>query len=270
MKKVLVLGCAVSLLSTFSSMTYSFKSQGFYLGGDLGITNLTTNYNNKYHLAGTDSAFPTLPVSYTNKYNTSVSAPLFTPGILLDYQKLYSNVYALGAELAVRYNTGHTTNTDQSQDAFSYSPIGLQENDFSTQANLRYSVDLAVKPGLLLTDSILSYMKLGATLTGLNTTLSTTHNNAFISETYTSTGGNSNHNIWGLLVGAGLEKSISNTWSIFAEYNFNLYERVNLKTVSITDRGTTGLSSIIATTSNYQRAIQPYSNRFDIGVRYAV
>lgn len=268
MKKIAFFFCLTTLLSLISLSAFSFQTRGFYAGINAGVTNWTTNYNNSYHYSGTDAAFPTLPTNYTNKFVGSESSALFSPGLLLGYQRIFCNGYVLGSEIAVNYNWGKTKHIDLGLDPFSFSPIALQENEFQTSASLLFNLDLIVKPGILFTDTLLGYLKAGISLADLNTKLALAHKNALTLESFSANNGDESKNLWGFIIGAGLEKSLTDRFSIFGEYNFRQYQSVNLKTVTISNQGISGLGSLISSTSNYKREITTYDNNFNVGLHY--
>jgi len=146
----------------------------------------------------------------------------------------------------------------------------LQEYTAKTTVNFPYTFDLVLKPTVLLTDKLAGYFKVGPSYTHMNTTMSFTNNNALLNQSFNVTNGDQNTNIWGYVVGAGLEWAATERFSFFSEYNFHQYVSTTLNSVTITDNGTAnGQAGVtINNTIDYSRKVSPFLSLFNIGVHY--
>ena len=255
-----------ALLFTFNSYAFVLPTHHLYTGFEVGIGNKTLEYNNSYNLTG--SAYPTT-VNYTTPFKYSVNSSFFTGGIMLGYLQSVNPCFALGYELLGMGNSGSIDSTDNMQSPFTYTPAALQEYTVKTSLHLPYGIDLAVKPMLELSQELVAYIKAGVANAKLTSSTSLTKNNALTDEVFNASSGNTHKNIWGYVLGAGLEFALSTRCSLFGEYNFHQYQQTTLKTIVINDSGSGALpGETVSNTIHYSRKVSPYINSFNIGLHY--
>lgn len=255
-----------ALFFIFTSTVLALPTKKFYGGFELGIGNETLQYSNAYNLIG--SAYP-VTVNYTTPFNHDVSSYIFTGGLMLGYAQSFNGHFGVNYELLAMGNSGNLSATDQMQSPFTYTPAALQEYTAKTSLNLNYAFDFAVKPTVALSNDFTGYLKAGLSNAGLTSSLDITHNNALTNEAYTETSGKTDENVWGYVLGVGLEFALSQRCSLFGEYNFHQYQKTALKTVMITDNGSGALpGESVSNTITYTRKVLPYINSLNVGIHY--
>ena len=260
------------IFSTAALMHSAFAAQTnmFYVGLSAGAVNQIQQYNNYDYFTGTTNPGATLTYNYTKLFNNSVSSPSFVGTAMLGYSEHVKKKFNLDYEFDVSSNAGTTAETDNMQSPLSYSTVAMQEYTAQTTVNFPYTFDFVVKPALHITKKLSGYIKGGASYANMNTIFTLTKNNSMLPEQFSVTNGNINMNIWGYVVGTGLEFAVTKRFSVFSEYNFHQYSSTTLKGVTITDNGTaTGTSGVTNnTTINYYRIILPYFSSINFGVHY--
>jgi opacity protein-like surface antigen len=266
----IILPASVFVFFAFTKSVFAFPSNQFYAGFDIGVGSQALQYNNSTNLTGTSTFPASTTVNYITPFNNSVSSPVFIGSLMLGYAKSLGKTFDLDFEFSARSNAGTTSETDQLQSPFGFSSVALQEYTAQTTINFPYTFDLVLKPTLLFTNKLAGYFKVGPSYTNMNSVMSFTHNNALLNESFNVTNGNNNTNIWGYVVGTGLEWAFTQRFSIFSEYNFHQYATTTLKGVTVTDNGTAnGQAGVtINNTINYVRKVLPFLNSFNIGLHY--
>lgn len=266
----IILPVSIFAFSTFASSAFALPRNQFYTGFDVGAGIQTLQYNNSYNLNGTTTFPEDTTLNYTTPFNNSVSAPVFIGSLLFGYAEALTQRFNLVYEFSIRSNAGTTAETDQLQSPFGYSSVALQEYTAQTTINFPYMFDLVLKPTMLLTRRLGGYFKVGPSYTNMNVVMRFTHNNALLAENFSVTSGTTSPNIWGYVVGTGLEWAITHRLSIFSEYNFHQYATTTLNTVTVIDNGTaSGQAGVTNTnTINYFRKVLPFLSSFNIGLHY--
>lgn len=191
---------------------------GFYLGAQVG-------YQNAYMQENVAIA------SGATNVNPNVNVNGWLGGLFLGYGKVFNNWYYLGGEVF-----GNYANSSQGWDATLAGPVG-----YSSNAEMNSSYGLAVLPGLKLTDSTLTYIRLGYTWANFK-----------YNETGTTVGSASNSSTeGGFTYGVGMETLITGNWSLRGEYTYTNYDNFN-----------TSMSATSAT------SINPSASLYTLGVIY--
>jgi opacity protein-like surface antigen len=271
MNRIFRIGLSVSIFAlSFTQSSFALPCNQFYAGFDVGVGNQNLQYNNSYNLFGTSTFPANTGINYTTPFNTSASSPVLIGSLMVGYAQSFSEIFDLDYEFAVRTNVGSTSETDQLHSPFGYSSVALQEYTAKTTVNFPYTFDLMIKPTVGLTERLAGYIKAGPSVTDLDSTMSFTHNNALLNETFFVSNGDNNPNVWGYVVGTGLELTVTQHISVFSEYNFHQYLSTSLKEVTVVDNGiANGQAGVINNnTINYSRKMSPYLNSFDLGLHY--
>lgn len=110
-----------------------------------------------------------------------------------------------------------------------------------------WDVGLSVLPGFLVTDCILTYLRLGATDTRFNSN-SSGHRN------------NNNNTKWGWHVGVGAQSTICQNWDLRGEYIYTQYGRLN---------GNRHRRTVDGVTRSWDHNTgHPQSDQFNLGIVY--
>ena len=163
----------------------------------------------------------------------------YTGGIAVGYQKSYCQTYLLGGELSANLDTHHSTFQS-----------GASTAAFSDLIDIKSHVDLTFVPGILLTESISAYLKLGVSYASLTDNLSSP-----VGSTATMTGFSANKNILGAAAGIGIAKMMTPHISIFAEGNYH-------------DYGMVDLPAFQNFTANYTHSTHVISSSIEVGAAY--
>lgn len=219
------LTCFLALSSSgFATTIHS----SFYVAGNAGV--FLGDFNHDY--------WDQTDVIAQN-ISESVQQQGYTEGLAVGYSKLFQEQYLLSAELS--------GNLDSHQATFQ---AGASTASFSDNTQIQNHIDLTFVPGILLSNSIEAYVKLGLSVARLQDNLTSPTG-------YTPTIDNFNctkHAI-GFASGLGLAKYITDNFSIFAEGNFH-------------DYGTVNFSDFQNFTANYTHSAHVYSFGAVLGATY--
>jgi len=192
---------AITLTFAMASSAYAVVSNsGFYVSADAGLFQGNFNYN---YIDQTDVI--------QQNISESVQQHGYTEGLAIGYSKLVMQQYLLGGELS--------GNLDSHSASFQ---SGASTAAFSDSIKIKNHIDLVFVPGILLTDSLACYLKLGVSSAQLQDNLTSP-----AGFTPTLTNYNSNKRITGFAAGLGITKYITTNFSIFAEGNYHDYGAVN-------------------------------------------
>ena len=164
--------------------------------------------------------------------NPSVSVNGWLGGLFLGYGMTWNNWYYLGGEIF-----GNYANSSQGWDT----TLNVSGANYGSNAEMNSSYGLAVLPGLRLTDSTLTYIRLGYTWANFKYNESST---AVGSASNSSTEG-------GFTYGVGMETLITGNWSLRGEYTYTNYNNFS--------------TSMAAGSSS---SINPSAGQYSLGVIY--
>lgn len=163
----------------------------------------------------------------------------YTAGIAAGYKHLVSQHNFLGGEVAASMN-GHSA-TFQS---------GAATTAFSDTVQINSNVDLTFVPGIMLNDTISTYLKLGVSLASLQDNLTSP-----AGYTPTITSYNSHINAIGFAASLGVSKDLTEHTKLFTEASYHDYGTVTF----------TGFQNFSA---NYSHSAHVYSYGVVIGAAY--
>lgn len=190
---------------------------GFYVGAQAGYQ--TANMGENISIT-----------SGTVNANPSVAVNGWLGGLFLGYGTTWNNLYYLGGEIF-----GNYADSSQGWDAT------LNTTNYGSNAEMNSSYGLALLPGLKLTDTTLTYIRLGYTWANFK-----------YSETASGIGSASNSNTeGGFTYGVGMETLITGNWSLRGEYTYTNYNNFS--------------TSMNATSSS---SINPSASQYTLGVIY--
>lgn len=211
-----------------SSPGLAVPSSTFYVAANAGI--MQVNFNQKY-LDQTDIIKQNIADSVQqNNYNA---------GLAIGYSKLFYNQYLLGAELS--------GNLDSHNALYQNGAAGIAITD-TTQIN--HHIDLTFVPGMMLSQSIAGYLKLGISFASLQDNL--TSPTGF---TPTIMSFNSNANATGFAGALGFKAYITDHVTLFAEGNYHDYGNVNF-------------SNFTNFTTSYTHSAHVYAYGIALGAAY--
>ena len=178
----------------------SVKTNYLYVGGDAGIftANMNQNYQDQVDVIANNIAQPITQNGYTT-------------GIRVGYVHLMNTIYSLGSEISGNFD---------SQNASFKS--GASTSAFSDITKIQYHIDMTIVPGMYLSDSILSYFKLGMSFASISDQLTSP---AGFFANYTTY--NSHSNCLGFTAGLGIAKTLTQNFSLFTEANYHDYGALN-------------------------------------------
>lgn len=223
MKKLL---CLTLLLS--SSCTYAWQHQNrYYLAGNLGI--FQANFNNTFN-------------DQTDVIPQNIEQPVnqqgYTGGLAIGYRQFCNNIL-LGGEFLV--------NVDGNSATFA---SGAANTAFTDKSQIRAHADLTFTPGMMLTQTLLGYFKLGLSLAYMQDNL-----NSPISYTPSYESAHSNKYVPGLAAGIGVSQYLCNNLSLFTEANYH-------------DYGSVDFSNFDNFTASYSHKSHVYSYDVVVGLSY--
>lgn len=166
----------------------------------------------------------------------------YTGGLAIGYSHIFSDSYLLGAELSGNLNS------DEGKYA-----SGSSSTAFNDTTKIKQNIDLDFVPGVLLTDSLAGYAKLGVSSAKVTDQLTspTSQNPSVAYATYSN-----NKTRLGFAAGLGLKKTINHDVSVFAEYNYHDYGKINF--AEFNNLGST-----------YTHSARVYSSAVSLGAAYA-
>ena len=176
----------------------SYAQHPFYAEAEVGL--LQGNFSVKYN-----DLTSTLPQNYQD----NVLQSAYTAGLALGYRQIIATRYLLGLEIAGNRASNYAY----------YSPGVL-----SDKLKLKYNIDFAFVPGLLLNQSISTYLKLG-----ISSGYIYDHLVSPAGYTPQNTVYHYNLNRVGFLAGIGVRKDLASHWAVFAEYLYRDYGSISFK-----------------------------------------
>lgn len=189
---------------------------GWYLGAQVGYDSYRVR--NSVDTPGT-SSLVTNPVLAANGW---------VGGLMLGYGAMMSDWFYLGGEIFA-----NVSNADQN---FSTAVTG---STYTNKFEVNSSYGLGLLPGIKMTDSTLTYVRLGWNWANLKT-----------NETLTSTAASSKSNTSnGFVFGVGMETLIVDNWSLRGEYDHTWYGSYNTGGV-------------------YGTSVNPSDNQYMLGLIY--
>ena len=135
----------------------------------------------------------------------------YSGGIGIGYNRVCACQYLLGSELDVNFYTYHANFAS-----------GASTTAFSDQLAIDHNVDLIFIPGLFINESTAFYAKAGLSYAHVTSHLSSP---AGFTSTYVRS--SSAENVFGVALGLGIKRWISMNASIFAEYFYHDYKKIN-------------------------------------------
>jgi len=207
----------------------TFSSPRYYVSGNLGIFDAT--FNSSY-LDQTD----VIPQNIAQ----SISQNGYTGGVALGLrQATCDRRFYYGGELLLNYD---------SQNAVFQS--GAATAAFSDKTRIQYHADLTFVPGMMLSQTVSSYLKLGLSIASIQ-------DNLVSPEGYTpaNTSTHSSKNPLGFAAGLGVATCITNNFSIFTEANYH-------------DYGTVTFSNFTNFMAEYTHKSHVYSYSLVVGASY--
>ena len=183
-----------------SSVAVAQQNHFFYVSANAGI--FQGSFNNRF-------------LDQTDVIQQNIVQPAdqhgYTGGIAVGFRQLISQTYFLGAELS-----------QQIDGQYASFQSGAATAAFSDQAQIKSHADLEIIPGMMLSDAVAAYLKLGLSHAIIHDSLSTPSG-----YTPTIVNVNNNQNALGFAAGLGIEKSITKNIALFTEANYNDYGTVN-------------------------------------------
>lgn len=230
---VLLFGMSALLISSssFSNVVYKDVNSDFkhwYIAGKAGL--LQGSFYQNY-LDQTDAIPQNISV------NTQQNG--YTGGLAIGYLTPTDKNYLLGGELSA--------NLDSHQSTYQ---SGGANSAFSDTIQIKSHIDLTFTPGILLTESVRSYLKIGVSYAAIADYLTSP-----VGFSSTMTSYNSHKNLYGIVVGLGAAKYLSNHWSLFAEGNYR-------------DYGTVTLAPFQNFSANYTHTAHVYASSLEVGAAY--
>lgn len=224
--KILPIVICMGALGICQSGFAAITSQ-FYAALDAGV--MQGNFNQSY-LDQTDIILQNI--------QQTVQQNGYTQGIAIGYSKVM-NRYLIGAELSE--NIDSHLSTFQS---------GASTSAFSDTIQVKNHVDLTLVPGVLLTDSLTGYAKIGISFAALRDNLISPVGFTPTGTSYTTTS-----TLRGFVGGLGLRQYLTNHVSLFAEGNYR-------------DYGSVSLSGFQNFSANYTHTVHVYVSTVTVGAAY--
>jgi opacity protein-like surface antigen len=225
----------IKVLTTISTLAFLYSTHlsasqenHFYIAADAGI--FTANFNSSY-LDLSDI----IPQNITQSINQND----YTGGIALGYSRTLSPVYFLGVEVSANVDGGSALFQS-----------GAANSAFSDAIKINNHYDLVVVPGLSLSTTISSYLKLGLSRAHIENILNSPvgYEPRFMEY-------GSNQTVNGFAAGIGVRRSLGDRVTVFAEYNYH-------------DYGTVNFSNFQNFTANYSHSARIYTYAGVIGAAY--
>lgn len=256
---------AVAAIALSSSATFAYHN-GFYIGLNTGAafvtgqTNDTLSYGDGF--GGTVLGFVPNDVNFRDE----ASARGFIGGATIGWSFYCDNEYIYSLELN---GTGYTNRAYQTFWTLGYANTEAQIDalNYEESWDLTYSADLVFKPGYFVSDTTQLFGIVGASVAQLNTRIKNLSLNTVFDNDVSD---EDNKVIWGFVLGAGIQKQLSNCLSFYTSYQYTYYGKQDL------GNATSGLLSEIPQarqtqddlTTNLDRSIRVDSNVFKVGFTY--
>jgi len=160
--------------------------------------------------------------------NPSVNATGWVGGMMLGYGMMWNSWFYTGAEIFANLN-----------DAERYFSNTSGASTYTNKIKVKSTYGIGILPGIRLTDSTLTYVRIGWNSATFKT-----------SETVTSIAASTRNNTsHGMVVGIGMEIYTNENWSLRGEFDHTWYSSYNTKSV-------------------YGTTIKPSDNQFMLGMLY--
>jgi opacity protein-like surface antigen len=143
----------------------------------------------------------------------------YTGGLAIGYSKVVNQQYIVGAELSGNLDSNHA-----------YYAEGSSAISINDTTEIKNHIDLTFVPGVLLTDTVTAYLKLGVSVASAQDSVN--------SPTYLTPGiptmvnYTTNKNITGFAGGVGIKKFLNDRFAVFIEGNYHDYGVINFNNVS--------------------------------------
>jgi len=190
----------MAILGFNVTSAFAGSNDKFYIAGDAGV--FQADFNNRY-LDRTDTIKQNI-VQPVTQYG-------YTAGIALGYSRFLNQNYFVGGDISANIDTNNASFQS-----------GASSSAISNHMRINDHFDLTLVPGLMLTNDIAGYLKLGVSYALLENYLKSP---AGFNSTITAY--NSNKNAIGFIAGLGIEKSITQKLSLFTEANYRDYGMVD-------------------------------------------
>lgn len=141
----------------------------------------------------------------------SVSQHGYTYGAGVGYRMVVRNDILIGLELAGSIDTNKARFDS-----------GASSTAFQDATHISHNIDILFTPGVLITDTFSSYLKLGWSWASVNDELTSP-----VGYNPNMTSFDSDRNATGFAAGIGLKKYITPGFSVFTEYNYHDYGVIN-------------------------------------------
>jgi opacity protein-like surface antigen len=154
-------------------------------------------------------------------------------GLFVGYDHYFQNNWVLGVE-----GGGQWTSLSGEVKEFASTPVLTAASNMKIRVKSDSSFDVALRLGHKVHDRSLWYVKLGTQFTRFKVNVQNTQVNTLLNlvNTGAPTAERNKYNT-GLLTGLGAEIPISRHCSVGAEYNFTMYQRINLNRTSNSGNG---------------------------------
>lgn len=220
----------ILILEFISATAFANLPHKFYVAADAGI--FQGDFNNQF-------------IDHTDFIAQNIVQPAtqygYTGGIALGYSRLMSQNYFIGGEISANINTNNASFQS-----------GASNTTFSDKVQINDHFDLTFVPGLILSNNISTYLKLGISYALIEDHL--TSPAGFDSITV---GHHSNNNPIGFAAGLGISKSFPNRITLFTEANYHDYGTIEF----------TNFQNFMAT---YSHSTHVYSYDVVVGLAYSI
>jgi opacity protein-like surface antigen len=217
-KQARIAAAAALALSSSVAMADGFQFQkGFYLGANTGAAFVTGQ--TYAHILHSETFSGPVGTDIQASIREEASARGYTGGITLGWDFYNDREFIYGLALSGTAYSNRAYQTSNSVDQY-YGLINLEES-----WDLQYSADLTFKPGWFISDSTELYAILGGSVAQVTVDLK----NVTPLDTFRRPLTFANKaTLYGFVVGAGVQKQLSNRLSAFAAYQYTYYGRAKL------------------------------------------
>lgn len=234
--------------------------KGFYIGLNTGASFVTGQTYDELTPGAQLATFGGNLFSVgTTIYRDEDSARGYNGGVLLGWNFYCDDQFIYSLEVS-----GNLFSNRAHQDFWSIAPITITPSlgviNFEESWDLTYSADLIFKPGYFVSNCTQVFAIIGGSIAQLNTRLKNLTPNTAFSNPFEF---EDNKTIYGLVVGAGIQKQICNCISFLASYEYTYYGKQDL------DPGRAGFFGVETDfTVNVDRSIRIDTNVFKVGFAY--
>jgi len=210
-----------------------------------GVEVVTPVYPHSFYIAGNGGVFQgifnTLYADQTDVITQDIALTLqqrgYTGGGAIGYSYLFHQQYFVGLEFDFNANS----NT-------AYFASGASTAAFTDATKINYHADLTFIPGVMLTDTLAGYFKIGGSVAWIcDQLISPVGYNPFYAYYFTNT------RLGGVAAGLGLKKFLNPHLAIFSEYVYHDYNNAHF-------------SNFLNFTAEYTHSAHIYSHMVTIGV----